>query len=454
MSSSSASGQISSDVYIDWKGQIFNNRYISLKKLGYGGCSSVWFCYDTFEDRSIALKIFNLDDYNHGTYEVEILKKINSLKSQLNVKFYESFDHETKDGVHLCISLELMKTSLYQYCKENYLNLKEIKIITKQILEFLVCINKASLVHTDIKPENILINDNSELAYKIKEFMKSPKYTDNLLNKKRILLKHKKNDIKKVGINAIKELLLEEFSEILNNKNSDTGDSSSDNSSDSSSESSSNYIEKKDKYVFTHDFLSDDSEELDDSEKESKELKESKNNLEVNIYAENIKVNKIKITDFNTCLSINKPDYEIQTRYYRAPEVILENNFSEKIDIWSLGCTLYELLTREILINPDDIKDFSDDRYHIYLIHKKIGIFDNEFWNKSKNKYIYLDSNNLLRGFNEIKSEPFWDLLINKFGSNQELLHFIDFLLDCLEINPIKRKTAEQLLNHVFLQKI
>lgn len=452
MSSSSASGQISSDVYIDWTGQIFNNRYISIKKLGYGGCSSVWFCYDTFEDRCIALKIFNLDDYNHGTYEVELLKKINSLKSSLNVKFFESFDHETKDGVHLCISLELMKTSLYQYCKENYLNLKEIKIITKQILEFLVCLNKAGLVHTDIKPENILINDNSDLAFKIKEFMKSSKYIDNLLNKKRALLKNKKNDIKKVGIMAIKELLLEEFSDILN-KDDNSSNSSSSEDSDSSSDSSKDYVEKKDKYVFTHDFLSEDSQESNDSEKDiNTNSNKEKNNLEINIYDDNIKVNKIKITDFNTCLSINKPDFEIQTRYYRAPEVILENHFSEKIDIWSLGCTLYELLAREILLNPDDIEDFSDDRYHIYLIHKKIGIFENEFWNKSKNKYIYIDSNNLLKGFSEIKSEPFWDLLINKFGSNQELLNFIDFLLDCLEINPNKRKTAEQLLTHVFFK--
>ena len=452
MTSSNASGQISSDVYIDWTGQIFNNRYISLKKLGYGGCSSVWFCYDTCDDRCIALKIFNIDDYTHGTYEADLLKKINNLKSPLSVKFYESFDHETKDGVHLCLSLELMKTSLYQYIKQNQLNLKEIKIITKQVLEFLICLNKAGFVHTDIKPENILINDSSELAIKIKEYLKSQKYSDKLLNKKRELIKNKKNDIKKVSIIAIKDLILEEFSEILkeNTKNNDDSDESSDSYSSESSDSKY-YKEKKDKekFVFTHDFLSEESDESDEQQEEKPEtVLESKN---INILDETIKVNKIKVTDFNTCLSISKPDFEIQTRYYRAPEVIMENHFSEKIDIWSLGCTLYELLMREILLNPDDIKDFSEDRYHIYLIHKKIGVISQEFWDKSKNKYIYLDSNNLLRGFNQIKSEPFWDSIINKFGSNQETLNFIDFILDCLVTDADKRKTASELLTHVFL---
>ena len=35
----------------------------------------------------------------------------------------------------------------------------------------------------------------------------------------------------------------------------------------------------------------------------------------------------------------------IQTRYYRAPEVILcERQYSQAVDIWSIGCILYELL--------------------------------------------------------------------------------------------------------------
>ena len=38
-----------------------------------------------------------------------------------------------------------------------------------------------------------------------------------------------------------------------------------------------------------------------------------------------------------------------QTRYYRSPEVILGLDFNKKIDLWSLGCKLYELVTGKIL---------------------------------------------------------------------------------------------------------
>uniref|UniRef100_A0A8C4QX00 Protein kinase domain-containing protein n=1 Tax=Eptatretus burgeri TaxID=7764 RepID=A0A8C4QX00_EPTBU len=37
-------------------------------------------------------------------------------------------------------------------------------------------------------------------------------------------------------------------------------------------------------------------------------------------------------------------DPYIQSRYYRAPEILLGAPFSEKVDMWSLGCVLAELL--------------------------------------------------------------------------------------------------------------
>ena len=35
----------------------------------------------------------------------------------------------------------------------------------------------------------------------------------------------------------------------------------------------------------------------------------------------------------------------VQTRHYRAPEVILELGWSQSCDVWSIGCILFELYT-------------------------------------------------------------------------------------------------------------
>lgn len=36
---------------------------------------------------------------------------------------------------------------------------------------------------------------------------------------------------------------------------------------------------------------------------------------------------------------------EVQTRNYRSPEIILTNNFyDDKIDMWSLGCILGQMI--------------------------------------------------------------------------------------------------------------
>jgi glycogen synthase kinase 3 beta len=66
---------------------------------------------------------------------------------------------------------------------------------------------------------------------------------------------------------------------------------------------------------------------------------------------ENILMNEegiVKICDFGSAKllneSLNTP--YIVSRYYRAPELILAcSDYSEKIDIWAIGCIFAEFLT-------------------------------------------------------------------------------------------------------------
>ncbi|VEL37572.1 unnamed protein product [Protopolystoma xenopodis] len=54
----------------------------------------------------------------------------------------------------------------------------------------------------------------------------------------------------------------------------------------------------------------------------------------------------IKVIDFgSSCYTDQRTYTYIQSRFYRAPEVILGGRYCTAIDMWSLGCILAELIT-------------------------------------------------------------------------------------------------------------
>lgn len=54
---------------------------------------------------------------------------------------------------------------------------------------------------------------------------------------------------------------------------------------------------------------------------------------------------RVKVIDFGSASHVSKTvcNTYLQSRYYRAPEIILGLPFCEAIDMWSLGCVVAEL---------------------------------------------------------------------------------------------------------------
>ncbi len=63
-----------------------------------------------------------------------------------------------------------------------------------------------------------------------------------------------------------------------------------------------------------------------------------------------IKNCQIKVIDLGSSIFFHDElSFYLQTRSYRAPEVILGVKYDEKIDIWSAGCILAELYSGRVL---------------------------------------------------------------------------------------------------------
>ena len=54
--------------------------------------------------------------------------------------------------------------------------------------------------------------------------------------------------------------------------------------------------------------------------------------------------------DFGSASFCDEDDfYYLQTKPYRSPEMVMGQKYSAAIDIWSVGCIIYELITFKIL---------------------------------------------------------------------------------------------------------
>ena len=66
---------------------------------------------------------------------------------------------------------------------------------------------------------------------------------------------------------------------------------------------------------------------------------------------------KIKVIDYgNAYLHHDQRCSYVQSRAYRAPEVVLGLPYSPKVDMWSLGCILMELFTGKLLFDNTSVQ--------------------------------------------------------------------------------------------------
>ena len=160
---------------------------------------------------------------------------------------------------------------------------------------------------------------------------------------------------------------------------------------------------------------------------------------------------EIKISDFGDfCDEDEEFDEDFGTRYYRAPEVILQGECDFKVDIWAAGCVLFELLTGNILFEPDKDEKRSRDYNHLLLMCNYSGKFKIKYLRKTKHYKKFFTKNGDFRHDN-ICSDELIEVLMENGVEDDNITELVDLFTNIFILNPNKRFDAKKVLSHKWL---
>jgi len=136
-------------------------------------------------------------------------------------------------------------------------------------------------------------------------------------------------------------------------------------------------------------------------------------------------------------LPMGKMTHEIITLWYRPPEVLLGiENYTTRVDSWSVGCILAEMILNKPLFPGDS------EIGQIFKIFQTMGTPSENSWPGVSKLPDYKIT------FPQWKAKELGELVP---GLGPEGL---DLLSKLLEMDPEKRMTIEEALNHSFFDDI
>ena len=290
--------------------------------------------------------------------EIKLLEKIASANPshpgrQHIVSLLDHFEHSGPNGAHVCLVFEALGESVlstikrYQY---RGLPVHIVKQITKQVLLGLDYLHReCGVIHTDLKPENVLISiDNAEeviaestisesgdmdKTWKISQPPRYPSQTEYRIRPRRFVTRSQ-------PLPSPASVVPKSFSSELSQTYGRDA---------SSSPTCNGWQNENDPLRFTRTKLTSE-HTADNLERGLSDmsldyqLRKSQLAISQKRFSQDQHTIKVKIIDVgNACWVSEHFTNDLQTRQYRAPEVILGAPWGASADVWSTSCMVGQL---------------------------------------------------------------------------------------------------------------
>ncbi|CAD8199089.1 unnamed protein product [Paramecium octaurelia] len=436
-------------------GEVLLNRYVVIQKLGWGHFSTVWLAKDFKYDTYVALKIQkSASHYLEAAYdEVEILQKvaqnvqnpvwIQSLKEYYaeegrthfnrddthTVQLLNSFVYKGPYGHHFCMVFEILGVNLLEIIKRyNYKGcpMDIVRKMAKQILIGLDYLHRiCGVIHTDLKPENVLLCLSDE---EIKDIVENGQLTSNQLFSDRIHIYRKM-----LGI-------------VKDEQKKEEEDDHEDEEETQMSKTQRRKLQRKKKKKQGHV----KQEEEEEMPKSIKDLFKQDNQKKISFKTQKPLPDnfRVKIADLgNACWIHHHFSTLIQTRQYRSPEVLLGIKYNPTADIWSFACMIFEMLTGDYLFEPRQGPNFSKNEDHLAQIQELLGKFPYEYGTRGAKAKRYFSQSGVMKRIQQLHFWNLYNVLTEKYRfKTYEALSFCSFMLPMLHQMPEYRTTAQETL--------
>ncbi len=141
-------------------------RYRPLRPLGRGGSGSVWLARDERTGLEIALKIVPRE----GKRAARAMREMEAASRLRHERCVRAYDFAGDDG-HVYIAYEYVAGSTFrELLRAGTVTDRDAVEVAAQVLEGLAHAHRHGIVHRDVKPSNVLIEDGAEVRSRLLDF--------------------------------------------------------------------------------------------------------------------------------------------------------------------------------------------------------------------------------------------------------------------------------------------